>query len=467
MVDQREFTVVRVKLGPDKVAPQPDPLGRARIGFAPELSAADPWDRGRGLWRARLDKVADAQLLLITSAGTVVLVGTVTGVSFHDGRVAITGTPDPRHPLIGQPDPLDNSSPSPIAYGTLETVPASPPAQRPFDVVLDDAIAVLTEAGRRRRPRLYQTPAGRMEPHPTDTDPADWAEFVTLTLAGAAANLAGIGAALAGRPGSWEAAKVEDLLYAVIGEDPAGLWQHRTEPVQLAVDVDGQLREHTDAWEQYENADAELDDQLTAAAEADPYPDQALYGWVYTVTGPDQVEPVDPAAPAWSWDRWRSFRRPEWAEWDQSVERDVHIGDTFFVTSLFIPNCPEAAAEYDRLSAERDARLDVLNQQVDQLAAQKQREWDAYGSALTEALQTQTQGIPGLRVPVKLSITTSIDSDMTDDLNPDPLLEQLLDAAVTARRGRASGFQRPGRMARAELHLATYCRRARSDRCCH
>ncbi|MFF2773117.1 hypothetical protein ACFVUP_39070, partial [Streptomyces bacillaris] len=224
MTDQREFTVVRVKLGPDKAAPQPDALGRARIGYTPNVDPAELWERGRGLWRARLDKVAEAQLLLIASAGTVVLVGTVTGVTFHDGRVAITGTPDPNHPLIGHRDPLDNSSANPVAYGTIETVPTAQPAQRPFTDVLDDAIAILTEAGRRRRPRLHQTAGGKVEAHPTETDPADWAEFVTLALAGAAANLGGIDAALAGRPGSWEASKVEDLLYATVGTDQADLW---------------------------------------------------------------------------------------------------------------------------------------------------------------------------------------------------------------------------------------------------
>jgi hypothetical protein len=43
-------------------------------------------------------------------------VGTIDGVTIHGDRVAIIGRPLPNHPLIGQPDPLDNTSQNPVAY---------------------------------------------------------------------------------------------------------------------------------------------------------------------------------------------------------------------------------------------------------------------------------------------------------------------------------------------------------------
>jgi hypothetical protein len=430
MADQREFDVVRVKLGPDKPAPRPDALGRPRIGFISGLDAAELWERGRGVWRARLDKVSDAQLLLIASAGTVVMVGTVTGITFHDGRVAVTGFPDPSHPLIGQPDPLDNNSANPVAYGTLETTPAMGAPQRPFEDVLGDAVAVLTEAGRRRRSRLHQTPTGQWEPHPTETDPADWAEFVTLALAGAAANLGGIAQALAGRPGSWEAAKVEDLLYATVGTDEEDLWRHRTEPVRLVVDVDELLADRTDAWSQYNAAEHLLYTRQTAAEEADPYPDQEAYGWDYKITGPDQFTPVSPDAPAWSWDIWRE--RATNHDFAGQIEQQIRTGDAFFITSLFIPRSPEIGAEYDRLCAERDTRLELFDQQLEQLEAQKQREWDAYGAALTRSIETAAQAIPGLQSPVEVTVATQTDSVVAAHHELDPLAERLLEAAVAA-----------------------------------
>lgn len=432
MTDRTEVDVVRVKLGSDKPAPQPDALGRSRIGYAPNLTTPELWERGRGVWRARLEKVADAQLLLIASGGIVVMAGGITGVTFHDGRVAITGFPDPTHPLIGQRDPLDNSSANPVAYGTLETAPAGNVTQRPLADILDDAVKALTEAGRHRRPRLHQTAAGRMEPHPTETDPADWAEFVTLALASAAANLGGIDAALAGRPGSWEADKVEHLLYATIGHDQADLWRYRTEPVRLVLDVNLLLHGHTDSVEQYEAAEQDIEERRDAAEAADPYPDQAAYGWVYNVTGPGQLTPADPAAPDWSWDAWRAYVGGKWSEFAERIERDVRDGDRWAPSSLFIPRSPDAATEYDRLSDERDARLEVFSRQYEQLKAQQQREWEAYGTALAHSIETVAAATSGLRVPVDVSVTSSIDTWNGADLDVDPLVEQLLDAAIAA-----------------------------------
>ena len=48
------------------------------------------------------------------------MVGTIDGVTIHGDRVAIIGRPLPRHALIGQPDPLDNASQNPVAYGDLD-----------------------------------------------------------------------------------------------------------------------------------------------------------------------------------------------------------------------------------------------------------------------------------------------------------------------------------------------------------
>ena len=120
----REVSIVRVKLGPERTAPQPDPLGRDVVGFTEGLTAAELWDRGRGVWKAKLATVAEAELLVVVASERVQLVGTVDGVAFHDYRVAITGRPLPNHPLVGQPDPIPNRSQNPIAYGSITTAPA-------------------------------------------------------------------------------------------------------------------------------------------------------------------------------------------------------------------------------------------------------------------------------------------------------------------------------------------------------
>ena len=110
---------VRVRLGQDIPAVANDALGRERVGFRKGLSTHEVWLRGRGVWRMQPDRVLTSQLLIISNAGVVRMVGTIDGVTIHGDRVAIIGRPLPNHPLIGQPDPLDNASQNPVAYGDL------------------------------------------------------------------------------------------------------------------------------------------------------------------------------------------------------------------------------------------------------------------------------------------------------------------------------------------------------------
>ncbi|MEP7036114.1 MAG: hypothetical protein ABI934_11045 [Actinomycetota bacterium] len=113
---------VRVRLGPDTPAVANDALGRERVGFRERLSTHEIWLRGRGVWRMQPDRVLTSQLLIISNAGIVRMVGTIDGVTIHGDRVAIIGRPLPQYPLIGHPDPLDNSSQNPVAYGDLDEV---------------------------------------------------------------------------------------------------------------------------------------------------------------------------------------------------------------------------------------------------------------------------------------------------------------------------------------------------------
>ncbi len=114
------LNVVRVRLGADHSAVVNDALGRERVGFREGASANELWQRGRGVWRMQPDRVIASQLLLIAHAGIVRLVGTIDGVTIHGDRLAIIGSPMGDHPLVGQPDPLDNASQNPVAYGTLD-----------------------------------------------------------------------------------------------------------------------------------------------------------------------------------------------------------------------------------------------------------------------------------------------------------------------------------------------------------
>lgn len=71
------------------------------------------------MWRLQAQRVAESSLVLIAHDRILRLVGAIHGLTIHGGRLAIFGTPPPDHHFIGQPDPLDNESRSPAAYGRL------------------------------------------------------------------------------------------------------------------------------------------------------------------------------------------------------------------------------------------------------------------------------------------------------------------------------------------------------------
>lgn len=119
-MDKAGIPVVCIKLREDRPADN-DPLGRRRIGYRAGLSTAQLWDRGRGVWKFRVERLVKAELLLITYDDVIQLVGTVEGLTIHGDRYAVIGTPLPNHPLTGQPNPFANKADMPMTYGTLHT----------------------------------------------------------------------------------------------------------------------------------------------------------------------------------------------------------------------------------------------------------------------------------------------------------------------------------------------------------
>ncbi|MER7694897.1 hypothetical protein [Streptomyces sp. NPDC097610] len=117
--------------------------------------------------------------------------------------------------------------------------PRATPAADAYREKLLEASGVLTAAARLVRPRLQRTDDGDwIDDLMGATDQADWAELVTLALAGAAANFGGVEAILAGRSGSWEAEGIRQLLHSTVGPAENALWEHRTEPLEITLHVD-------------------------------------------------------------------------------------------------------------------------------------------------------------------------------------------------------------------------------------
>lgn len=110
--------VVRIKIAPEQAARRAEDA-RKTIGYREGLSQRDVWERGRAAWKMKAEKVLGAQLALIAHAGVVRAVGTITGVSKEGERLVIEGDVIEGHPLVGQPDPLDNKSQNPVTYGDV------------------------------------------------------------------------------------------------------------------------------------------------------------------------------------------------------------------------------------------------------------------------------------------------------------------------------------------------------------
>ena len=80
-------------------------------------------------------------------------------------------------------------------------------------------------------------------PHPSSRspgeigEPEDFAGFLAEVLAAVAANVGATWRVTAGRPGSWEADLVHQLIAGTVGYDDEYLMAHRTEPVRVPLNV--------------------------------------------------------------------------------------------------------------------------------------------------------------------------------------------------------------------------------------
>lgn len=199
------------------------------------------------------------------------------------------------------------------------------------------------------------------------------AEFVTLALAGAAANIGSIETILAGRPGSWEADAVRRLLTATVGPDEQRLLTHRTDPVVVSVHVDDMMVD-LGAWRAYDDACDALQRR---------YDDLGLHSRRTSASGLDVLATLATATPE------------QEHGWEQIAELE------------------------------------------DRLEQQRQRDWVVFGAALATSIQAEAAQIQGLRAPVHVNVdvdpvpVTSLTGTWGSGVG-ESLPERLLHAAVRA-----------------------------------
>jgi hypothetical protein len=235
--------------------------------------------------------------------------------------------------------------------------------------LLDEAVATLTRAAHLAWAR--PGPDGR----PLTTR-CDWAEFVTLAVAGAAANIGSTDEALAGRPGSWEAALVRDLLAAAVGPHDEQLHQHRTEPVVVDIDVDAVLTEQG-AWLPYLAAQDELARRHDQAGNAPTGPDNH---------GTDGGPPgrVDHDLQRLQ-DRLERLREADWAGYGQALEASVRAAAAAVLPGLAVPVLVNVHLDQARPAAAPPAAGDRIWTLADELLTH---------AIATTALPTETWPAP-------------------------------------------------------------------------
>lgn len=115
--------------------------------------------------------------------------------------------------------------------------------------------------------------------------PEDFAGFLAEVLAAVAANVGATWRVTAGRPGSWEADLVNQLIAGTVGYDDEYLLQHRTEPVRVTLNVAHLVDELGSIGEPPVRPIDEALDAIWIAAEgaavaaAEPTDDEAEAAW--------------------------------------------------------------------------------------------------------------------------------------------------------------------------------------------
>lgn len=287
---------------------------------------------------------------------------------------------------------------------------------RPYGEVLRDVIAVLTEATRLTNQPSRQNSSGGWEPNPDPRAalPIDWAEFVTLALAGAAANAGGIDAVLAGRPGSWEAEQVRQTLQSTVF-DENDLMRHRTKPITVDLWVEAILSETADTTEDdCQAAELALLDRRSAVPLPDDIPpgpfspdDPRLTGidWISVENGNLNIAP---------WDTWP----PDYAE------RLPLVDELLEEARNSRPDTPGEIA-YEQAFEEIAALSAALD-------TQREEDYAAYAQRLTAAIEAKL-GELNPPVPITVSITTAPTewtSDEYDAHRPPDYPDDAIEAAV-------------------------------------
>lgn len=103
--------------GPERAADPGDWLGRSTIGSRPGMSEQEAWLTGRGVWVLKADRaLAQDEAKIVDTAGTVLAVARITGITKCGERYALEGDLLPGDPRVGQPTTTPHRSRNSVGY---------------------------------------------------------------------------------------------------------------------------------------------------------------------------------------------------------------------------------------------------------------------------------------------------------------------------------------------------------------
>lgn len=109
--------MLQILMGSERPAAPDDELGRAYVGWRPGMTEDEAWEAGRGCWKFKADRaLAEDEVQIINTVGTVLAVARITGISKCGDRCAIEGDLLRGDPRVGRQTPTPHPSRNPVAY---------------------------------------------------------------------------------------------------------------------------------------------------------------------------------------------------------------------------------------------------------------------------------------------------------------------------------------------------------------
>ncbi|MFG2630343.1 hypothetical protein [Streptomyces sp. NPDC048473] len=109
--------MLQIQIGAERAADADDRLKRTVIGWRPGMSEDEAWEAGRGIWKFNADRaLSQNEVQIINTAGTVLAVAKIIGISKHGDRYALEGDLLRGDSRVGRPTPSPHLSRNPVTY---------------------------------------------------------------------------------------------------------------------------------------------------------------------------------------------------------------------------------------------------------------------------------------------------------------------------------------------------------------